>query len=78
MIVNNKKRTCQFINFAIPVDQQRVKLKENEKRDEYLDLARELKKQWNLKETVIPLVIGMFGTVTKGLVKQLEELEIRE
>ena len=27
--------------------------------------------------TVIPLVIGALGTVTKGLIKGLEELEIR-
>ena len=36
-----KKRTCRIVDFAVPVD-QRVKLKAREKRDEYLDLAREL------------------------------------
>ena len=30
-----------------------------------------------MKVTVIPLVIGALGTVTKGLMKGLEELEIR-
>ena len=55
----------------------RVKLKESEKRDKYLDHARELKKLWNRKVTVIPIVIGMLSTVTKGLVKRLENLEIR-
>ena len=43
-----------------------MKLKEYEKRDKYLDLARELKKLWNMKVTIIPIVIGAFGTVTKG------------
>ena len=38
-----KKRTCRIVDFAVPAD-HRVKLKESEKRDEYLDLARELKK----------------------------------
>ena len=42
------------------------KLKECEKRDKYLDLAGELKKLWNMKVTIIPIVIGAFGTVTKG------------
>ena len=46
-------------------------MKESEKRDKYLDLARELKKLWNMKMTVIPIVIGVLGTVTKGLVKEL-------
>ena len=52
-------------------------MKESEKNDKYLDLARELKKQWNMKVTVIPIVIGALGTVTKGLVQGLEYLEIR-
>ena len=42
----------------------------------YLDLARELKKLWNMKVTIIPIVIGAFGTVTKGLLKGLEDLEV--
>ena len=52
-------------------------LKECEKKDKYLDLARELKKIWNMKVTIIPIVIGTFGTVTKGLLKGLEDFEIR-
>ena len=35
--------------------------------DKYLDIARELKKLWNMKVTFIPIVIGALGTVTKGL-----------
>ena len=53
-----------------------MKLKECEKRDKYLDLAKELKNLWNMKATIIPIVIGALGTVTKGLVKGLEDLEI--
>ena len=30
-----------------------------------------------MKVTVIPIVIGALGTVTKGLVQGLEDLEIR-
>ena len=33
----------------------------------YLDLARELKKVWNMKVTIVPIVIGAFGTITKEL-----------
>ena len=47
-------------------------MKECEKRDKYLDLARELEKLWNMKETIIPIVIGALSTVTKGLVQGLE------
>ena len=45
-------------------------------RDKYLDLARELKKLWNMTVRTIPIVIGAFGTETKRLLKGLEELEV--
>ena len=43
MIFNKNKRTCKIVDFAVPAD-QRIKLKENEKKDKYQDLAMELKK----------------------------------
>ena len=75
IIINKKKRTYKIVDFAIPAD-HRIKLKEYEKRDKYLDLARELKKLWNMQVTIIPIVIGAFGIVTKGLLKGLEDLEV--
>ena len=65
------------MDIAVPAD-HRVKLKESEKRDKYLDLARELKKLWNMKVTVMPIVIVALGTVGKGLVQEQKHLEIRE
>ena len=70
-----KKRICKIIDFAVPAD-HRIKLKECEKKDKYLDLARELKKLWNMKVTIVLIVIGAFGTVTKGLFMGLEDLEV--
>ena len=74
IIINKKERTCRILDFAVPVD-HRVKLKDCEKREKYLDLARELKKLWNMKVMIIPIVIGNLGTVTKGLLKGLEDLK---
>ena len=60
IIINNKKkRTCKIVDFAVPADHW-IKLKECEKKDKYLDFARELKKLWNMKVTIIPIVIGAF------------------
>ena len=70
-----KKKICKIVVFAVPAD-HRMKLKECKKRDKYLDLTRELKKLWNMKVTIIPLVIGAFCTVTKGLLNGLEDLEV--
>ena len=50
------------------------KLKECEKKDKYPVLARELKKLWKMKVTIIPIVTGAFSTLTKGLLKGLDDL----
>ena len=73
IIINKKKRTCKIVNFAILAD-HRVKLKKSQKKVKYLELAQELKKLWNMKVTIIPIMIGAFGT---ELLKGLEDLEIR-
>ena len=75
IIINKKKRTYKIVGFPVPAD-HRIKLKECEKKDTYLDLARKLKKLRNMQVTIIPIVIGAFGTVTKGLLKGLEDLEV--
>ena len=43
LIIIDKKRTGRIVDFDLPAD-HKVKLKENEKRDKYYDLARGLKK----------------------------------
>ena len=39
------RRTCRIVDFDVPAD-HKIKLKENEKKDKYLDLA------WKLKKTM--------------------------
>ena len=63
------------MDFAVPADHG-IKLKECEKRDKYLDLARETKKPWNMKVTILPIVIGALGADTKGLIQGLEDLKV--
>ena len=67
-----KRRIFKIVDFAVLAD-HRINLKEWEKKDKYLDLARELKKLWNMKMTIVPIVI--LGTITKGLLKGLEDFE---
>ena len=75
MINNKKKRICKIVDLAVPADHRR-KLKESEKKDKYLDLARELKRLWNMKVTIVPIVISALGTLTKGLLKGLEDSKV--
>ena len=68
VIINNNKKdkNCCMVDFAIPADDT-VKIKESEKEDKYLDLARELRNLRGMRVTVIPIVIGVLGTVPKEL-----------
>ena len=58
------------MDLAVPAD-HKLKLKESEKKDKYLDLARDLKKKklCYMQVTFIPIIIGDLGTVTKGFFK---------
>ena len=40
IIINKKKRICKIVDFAVPAD-HKIKLKECEKKDKYVDLAIE-------------------------------------
>ena len=51
VLINKKKKICHLVDFAIPADNG-VKIKEN------LNLARQLKKMWNMKVTMIPVVVS--------------------
>ena len=75
VIFTQKKGTCKIVDFAVPAD-HRIKLKENEKNDKHLDIAREFFK--NMKHesddyTNRDWCISVH--VTKGLFKGLEDLE---
>ena len=72
IMINKKKSIFKIVDFAVPAD-HKIILKECEKKDKYLDLPRELKTLWNMKVTIVPVVIGAFGTITKGLLKTLKE-----
>ena len=76
VIINKEKRTLSIVELTVPAD-HKVKIKESENRDMYLDLVRELRKWCIMSVTVIPIVAGALGTVTKRLERGEEILEIR-
>ena len=66
---------CQIKDFACPYD-GRVDTKELKKIEHYQDLARELRKIWNMKVKVIPLVIRALGTTPIKLRNWLKQIGI--
>ena len=77
VLINKGKITCRKVDFACPGWPQSKIEKKSEKKDKYLNLAREMKKLWNMKVTIIQIVIGALGAVIKGVVQGLDDLEIR-
>ena len=69
-----KKENLQNSELCCPSWPQNKIGKKSEKKDNYLDLVKELKKLWNVKVTT---VVGALGTVTKGFIKGLELLKIK-
>ena len=54
-----------------------VKLNKGEKKDKYLIFPRETKRVWDMKMSVIPILVAALGTFPNGLLKRLEDLEHR-
>ena len=67
IIKNKKEKTCTLIDVAIPADR-----KEAEKKLKYKSLCIEIQRMWNLKCTIIPVITGATGIVTRSSRKNLE------
>ena len=76
VIVQKREKSTKLIDFAVPFD-SRVLMKENEKIEKYQDLAREIRKLWNTKVDIIPIVVGSLGTVSKRFQCWLEKIGMK-
>ena len=56
IIENKKKKTCTLTDVAIPADTNVVQ-KEAEKKLKYKSFCIEIQRMWNLKCTIIPVII---------------------
>ena len=72
IIKNKKEKTCTLIDVAIPADKSAVQ-KEAEKKLKYKNLGIE-QRMWNVKCTIVPVIIGATGIVTRSLKKNLETI----
>ena len=71
IIKHKKEKTCTLIYVAISADRNVVQ-KEAEKKLKYKSLWIEIQRMWNLKCTIVPVIIGATGIVTRSLRKNLE------
>jgi hypothetical protein len=68
IIRDNEKGTYLLIDIAISGNRNVVK-KEAEKILKYKDLTIEIQRMWKVKTSVIPVIIGAIGTISKSFRK---------
>ena len=68
-----KQGTCMPIDVAIPEDRNVIK-REAEKILKYKDLTIEIQGVWNVKATLVPVIIEATGTVSKSLRQYLTNI----
>ena len=59
IIIHKTEKTCSLIDVAIPADRNVVQ-KEAEKKLKYKSLCIEIQRMWDLKCTIIPIVMRQY------------------
>jgi hypothetical protein len=65
IIRDNEIRTCMLTDVAISGDRNVIKKDEKILKYVYKDLTIEIKRMWNVKTKVIPVITGATGTISK-------------
>jgi len=73
IIRDNEKGICMLIDVAIKGDRNVIK-KEAENSLKYKDLTIEIQRMWNVKASVIPVIIGATGTISKSFRKYVSDI----
>ena len=68
-----KRKTAQTVDFTVPADPD-IEITQKRKIENYQDLKRELQKLWNLKTSIVAVVIGALETIPNSLEKHLNQL----
>jgi hypothetical protein len=73
IIRDNENGTCMLIDVPISGDRNVIK-KEAEKILKYKDLTIEIQRMWNVQTKVIPVIIGVTGTISKSFRKYVSNI----
>ena len=69
--IDKEHHECEIINFSIPYGTG-----VDEKKKMRRKLSRKQKEVWNMKVTLVPLVVGALDTPAKALEKRLKTIAI--
>ena len=73
IIRDNEAGTCMLIDVSISGDRNVIK-KEAEKILTYKDLTIEIQRMWKVKTRLIPVIIGVTGTISKSFRKCISNI----
>jgi hypothetical protein len=73
IIKNKKEKTCTLIRCGNTC-RQKCRAKGSGKEVKIQELSIEIQRMWNLKCTIIPVIIGANGIVTKSLRENMEAI----
>ena len=73
IVKDSLNSTCKLIDMTVQSD-RKIALKEIEKKSKYSDLELEIQRMWHMKTVVIPLLVGVLGTVKKGMVENIKKV----
>ena len=74
VVLHKKEKKCLIVDVAVPED---CRINEKGKIDKYQDLRREVSRLWQQKKVhVVPIVIGVLGSISKNFIGFLNQLEI--
>ena len=61
---------------TIPSDRN-IALKETEKKSKYKDLEVEVQRMWHMNTEMVPVVVGVLGTIKKGMIENIKKVSER-
>jgi len=73
IVIRDNEKGTMLIDVAISEDRNVIK-KEAEKILKYKDLTIEIQRMWNVKTKVIPVIIGMTGTISESFRKYVSNI----
>ena len=76
LVLIYKKRTCHIMDFAVLANNT-MKAKEGVKLDKYLDFARGLRKLWNMKVTMIPIIVRKRDSIHRRFEEEFKPFELQ-
>jgi len=75
VVVDREEKRWLIVDFAVPSDRN-VTAKEEEKITKYSPLAHQVRKLYRVSTSIVPIVVGSLGVVTRRLEHSLKELGI--